>query len=522
MKSIRKFVFVALIALASASWATAQIDSAAVDRLVNDALTKFNAAGASVVIVKDGRIVHSKGYGVRSVDTKAPVTKDTPFAIGSNTKAFTTAALAILVEEGKLKWDDKVINHIPEFKLYDDYVTQHFLIEDLLTHRSGLGLGAGDLMFVPDGSDFSIKDVLSAFQHFEPQSEFRTKFDYDNLLYFVAGEVIKRVSGMSWEDFVKTRILDRLGMSNSYTSLSQARDPGALAIPHTNRGKELKTLPHYVFDADKLNGAAGSIYSSADDMGRWLLMQLNGGKYGADLKEQMFTAASQREMWRIHTVQPAGPDPRYKTHFSGYGLGWGLSDKNGQMVAQHGGGLPGMVSQVVVVPDLGFGVVVLTNSDNGAFVAAGVSRTIMDSYLGLDDNAWTDKFMAFMAQRASAGDAVSTKVWETVEKAKGTKIDPADYAGMYEDPWFGKVEISVKDGKLWFRSLRSPRLSGEMHYYKANAFAIKWEYQDMDADAFAIFSLNEEGKAQFIKMKGISPNIDFSFDFQDLFLKRVK
>jgi CubicO group peptidase (beta-lactamase class C family) len=498
------------------------MDSAAVDRMMNDGLARFNVAGASVVIVKDGKIVHSKGYGVRSVDTKKPADGQTPFAIGSNTKAFTTAALAILVEEGKLNWKDRVVTHVPEFKLYNDYVTQHFLIEDLLTHRSGLGLGAGDLMFVPDGGDFSIKDILSAFQHFKPQSEFRTKFDYDNLLYFVAGEVIKRVSGMPWEVFVKTRILDQLGMADSYASLTQAQNPGVLAIPHSNRDKALKTLPHYVFDDKKLNGAAGSIYASSDDMGKWILMQLNGGKYGPDLGKQLFTTASQREMWKIHTVQDAGPDPRYKTHFSGYGLGWGLSDMNGSLVAQHGGGLPGMVSRVVVIPDLKFGVVVLSNSDQGAFLVAAASRAITDSYLGLDDNAWPDKMYAFMTQRSSMGDAVSAKVWETVEKSKGARIDPADYIGVYEDPWFGKVEVSEKNGKLSFRSHRSPKLNGEMFYYKANSFAVKWAYQDMDADAFAIFSLDEEGKAQSIRMKAISPNTDFSFDFQDLDLKRVK
>lgn len=524
MLNFKNLICVSLIVLASASSspAIAQMDSAAVDRFMNDGLKKFNVAGASVVIVKDGKIVHSKGYGVRSVDTKAPATKDTPFAIGSNTKAFTTAALAILVEEGKLDWKDRVVTHIPEFKMYNEYVAQHFLIEDLLTHRSGLGIGAGDLMFVPDGSDFAIADVLSAFQYFRPKSEFRTHYDYDNLLYFVAGEVIKRVSGMPWEEFVRKRIVDRLRMANTYTSLGQVTDPDSLAIPHANRGGTLETLPHNGFDTTKLNGAPGAIYSSADDMGKWVLMQLNGGRYGDGLKEQLFTTESQREMWRIHTAESFRPDPRYNTHFSGYGLGWHLSDVKGNLVASHGGGLPGMVSRVTVIPDLRFAVVVLTNSDKGGFLRLAASRTITDSYLGLDDNAWMDKQLEFMNRRNSAGDTFTAKVWETVEKAKGTQIDPSDYTGVYEDPWFGKVEIAVKNGKLRFRSYRSPKLEGAMYYYKANTFAVKWENLGMDADAFAIFSPDEEGKAQSIRMKGISPNIDFSFDFQDLDLRPVK
>ncbi|NBW29722.1 MAG: class A beta-lactamase-related serine hydrolase [Flavobacteriales bacterium] len=173
----------------------AQISSKQIDSLVADALVKFKVAGAAVAIVKDGKVIHSKGYGLVEINSKQVVNENTNFQIASNTKAFTTTALAILEEEGKLKWTDKVIHHIPEFKMYDDYVTENFNILDLLTHRSGLGLGVGDLMFFPDGTDFTIQDVVSCFQYFKPVSAFRTQFDYDNLLYMVAGEVIARASG---------------------------------------------------------------------------------------------------------------------------------------------------------------------------------------------------------------------------------------------------------------------------------------------------------------------------------------
>ena len=181
----------------------AQITSAQIDKLVEESMSKMNVAGAAVAVVKDGKVIHSKGYGVKSIKTKEKVDASTCFAIASNSKAFTTTALAILVEEGKLNWTDKVIDHIPEFRMYDPYVTANFNIQDLLTHRSGLGLGVGDLMFFPDGSDFTIDHLLGVFQHFKPVSAFRTKYDYDNLLYVVAGEVVKRASGMSWEQFVQ-------------------------------------------------------------------------------------------------------------------------------------------------------------------------------------------------------------------------------------------------------------------------------------------------------------------------------
>ena len=204
-----------LVLVMAPSWG--QITSSEIDELVEDAMEKFTVAGVAVGIVKDGEIIHAKGYGLKSVETGERVDEHTSFAIASNSKAFTSAALAILVEEGLLTWQDLVIDHIPEFKMYNDYVTQNLNIQDLLTHRSGLGLGAGDLQFWPSGSDFTMTDLLTNFQYFEPVSAFRTKYDYDNILYLVAGEVIKRVSGQSWENFVKLRILDPLGMVNSCT-----------------------------------------------------------------------------------------------------------------------------------------------------------------------------------------------------------------------------------------------------------------------------------------------------------------
>ena len=192
-----------------------QISSRKIDKLIEEAMDTFNVAGVAIGIVKDGKIIHCKGYGVKSIATNEPVNEHTDFAIASNTKAFTTTALSILVDNNKLSWNDKVVDIIPEFRMYNDYVTQNFIIKDLITHRSGLGLGAGDLQFWPTGTDFTMHDILTNFQYFEPTSVFRTKYDYDNMLYTVAGEVIKRVSGMPWEEFVKQNVFDPLEMDNT-------------------------------------------------------------------------------------------------------------------------------------------------------------------------------------------------------------------------------------------------------------------------------------------------------------------
>ena len=520
MKTYRiRFTILLLVSFFIQSSLFAQISSEEIDKLVEDALEKFDVAGVAVGIVKDGKIVHVKGYGVKSIDTKALVDQHTNFAIASNSKAFTTTALAILVEEGKLAWNDKVITHIPEFKMYNAYVTENFNIQDLLTHRSGLGLGIGDLMLFPDGADFTIDDVLVSFQYFKPESAFRTKFDYDNLLYLVAGEVITRVSGMPWEAFVKTRIMEPLGMDNSYSTMSQVPKDGNVAVPHTTETGPIRTIAHF---EDMINGAAGGIMSNVDDISNWMLVQLNKGKYGPNLENQLFTEASQFEMWKLHTLLPVNRNPRYNSHFSGYGLGWGLTDLNGNLSVSHTGGLPGMLSRTVLIPDLNLGVVVLTNTSNGGgALFSVVSNTIVDSYLGLDDFGWSQKYYDYYIKNESDANTVTTKVWEDVAAVNSDHINNEDYIGVYEDAWFGKIEIFINENKLWFKSYRSPKLNGPMAFYKANSFAIKWEFQDMNGDAFAMFSLDENGKAQSIKMKGISPNIDFSFDFQDLDLQRV-
>jgi len=498
----------------------AQLTSLQIDSLAEKALREFKVAGIAVAVVKDGKVIHEKGYGVRSVNSNEPVNAYTNFQIASNSKAFTTAALSILIDDGKLSWKDKVRNYLPEFKMYNDYVTENFLVEDLLCHRSGLGLGAGDLMLFPDSTDFTIQDILTNFQHFQPVSEFRTKFDYDNQLYLLAGELIKRVSGMSWEKFIETRILQPLQMDHSFTSAADVKDKANLAAPHSTQSGAIRTISRF---NDQINGAAGGIISNIHDLSKWVMMQLHQGRYGENSEKHLFSETRQREMWTLHSVLPGNGNPRYNTHFSGYGLGWGLSDIKGNMLVSHTGGLPGMLTCVALIPDLNLGIVVLTNTENGGGAAfSAIRQSIIDSYLGLDDYGWINRYSRILQSRANNADTVVNSVWKTVASARNTRVNPADYTGIYEDKWFGKAEVFLKNGRLWFRCLRSPKLNGPMQLYKANTFAIKWEYQDMNCDAFALFSLDENGKAQGIKMKGISPDIDFSFDFQDLDFRRIQ
>ncbi|HMQ06885.1 MAG TPA: serine hydrolase [Saprospiraceae bacterium] len=494
-----------------------QITDIHIDSMMEYALAKFKVAGASISVVKDGKVIFQKGYGVSSDLTQNPVNETTNFQIASNTKAFTATALSILADENKIKWTDSVKKFIPEFKMYDDYVTEHFNILDLLTHRSGLETGTGNLMFFPDGSDFTIKDAILSLQYFNPTSPFRTQFGYIDLLYAVAGEVIARVSGMSYESFVQKRIIEPLQMNRTFVGFL-LKDKSNLASPHIFHLHELKTIDHFNIG---MGSAAGGIYSNAEDMGKWMLLWMNQGKHGEELKQRLISENNYYETLRLHTVFKNNPNPRYNTHFSGYGLGWVLSDEKGYLKVSHNGGTPGMMSTITMYPDLNLGITVLTNTqNNGIALATAMTNTIADSYLGLEDINWSDIMTNWLVQSAEMELEEIQKFWSEISHANQENINNLRITGLYIDDWFGLVEIFEKDNELWFKSSRSPQLIGRMHYYDENTFAIKWEYKILNCDAFATFSFDKEGKAQSIQMKSILHNPDF--DFHHLNLKRLK
>jgi CubicO group peptidase (beta-lactamase class C family) len=498
----------------------AQISEKQVDELVENTLKSFNVPGIAVAIVKDGKIVLSKGYGVKSILTNEKVDANTLFGIASNSKAFTTAALAMLVDEKKLNWDDKVIQYIPEFKMYNDYVTNEFTIRDLVTHRSGLGLGAGDLMIWPDGSDFKAIDIIRNLQYLKPVSAFRTKYDYDNLLYIVAGEVIAKASGKSWCDFIEERILKPLEMKNSAASFLRLKDTTNIIAPHVPTDGKLKVISRY---KNQTFDAAAGIYSSVNDLSKWMILQLQNGKYGSEKQHQLFSKKEQDEMWSLQTIIPVNTRPPYSTHFSGYGLGWFLSDIKGYKQITHTGGLEGIVTQTTLFPELNLGIVVLTNQQSGAAFTA-ITNTIKDSYLNIPYTNYVEFYSKREKDNIAEADKSTDEVWSTVsnnEKEK-KKIDLNKYSGFYVDNWFGQIELSEKKGKLFFKSIRSPQLIGEVLFYKDTTFVVKWNTRSFNADAFLFFEMNEKGKSIGLKMKPISDLTDFSYDFQDLDFVRIK
>jgi len=516
-----KIFFIASLLMMSGSSLFSQLSSSQIDTLVDRTLKAFDVPGIAVAVIKDGKVIHSKGYGVRSLNTKEKVDENTLFGIASNSKAFTAAALGILIDEGRLKWDDKVRDYIPEFKLYSPYVTEEFTIRDLLTHRSGLGLGAGDLMFFPDSSDFTLKDILYNLRFLKPVSGFRTKYDYDNNLYIVAGEVVARVSGKSWDDFVEQKILAPLGMTHSACSFDRLRDKTNVIDGHAPVDGKVRVIARSTV---KVGHAAGGINSCISDLSKWVLLQLSHGKYGDNLSKKLFSDEVHEEMWTPQTIIPVRNPGPYNTHFSAYGLGFGINDVKGYKQVSHTGGLEGMVTQITMIPELNLGIIVLTNQqEGGAFTS--ITNQIKDSYFGITGTDRLTQYSNGRKQSLAAANKITDSIWRdiaTAQKENAGKTDLKIYTGTYRDQWFGDVIISTKNGKLWFDSKRSPKLTGEMFGYKGNSFVVKWRDRSMDADAFVIFSLDMEGKGAGITMRPISPLTDFSYDFQDLDLHRVR
>jgi len=499
--------------------AQAQLPEKSIDSLVNLTLKTFDVPGIAVAIVKDGKVIHAKGYGVRSLANNLPVDENTLFGIASNSKAFTSAALGMLVDEGKLKWDDKVRDYIPEFKMYDPYVTDAFTVRDLLTHRSGLGLGSGDLMFFPDGGNFTRAEMIHNLRYLKPVSEFRTKYDYDNNLYIVAGEVIAKISGMSWEEFVELRIMKPIGFTTTKTSYNRVTNNPNIIDAHAPADGKVIMIPH---DWNPVANAAGGIVSNLTDLTKWIILQMSDGKYGEG--KQLFSKTVHDEMWSPQTIiqQPQGGP--YNTHFSSYGLGWFLSDVKGYKQVTHTGGLAGTVTQITLLPELKLGIIVLTNQQSGAAFSA-ITNTIKDSYLGYPNRGWVKTY----SDRTANGNAAAKKITDQIavdvaaqQKIGAAKIIDSLFTGTYNDKWFGIVNITAKNGGLWFASVKSPRLNGYVTPYKGNTFIVKWTDRSFDADAYVLFNMDRYGKASGFTMESISPLTDFSFDFQDLDLKRVR
>ena len=517
MKFKTHFLAPVLLVVLAASLAPAQTAPAVVpqdlDAFTTRVLKEFEVPGLAVAIVKDGRVVLAKGYGVRKLGEATPVDENTLFGIASNTKAFTAAALAMLVDEGKISWDDAVAKHLPAFQLYDPYVTREMTIRDLLTHRSGLGLGAGDLLWWPP-TDYSREEIIRRFRYVKPATSFRSRYAYDNVLYMVAGQIIPAVTGKSWDEFIKERIFTPLGMTTSNTSVAALTASRNAATPHAKVDGRLKTISPMPLENV---GPAGAINSSVAEMAKWLIAQLNRGQMGEG--RRLFSEQRSRDMWSAQTITPLAEPPPHlaalRANFSAYGLGWGLTEYRGFRVVSHTGGLMGFVSRVTLVPDLNLGVVVLTNQQSGGAFQSMTYR-ILDHFMNAPATDWVAAFKKSEEMGLARAAEVEKRLASTRAADSKPSLSLAKYAGRYADAWYGDITISLENDKLVLRFGHTPLLVGDLEHWQHDTFVARWRDRSLEADAFVTFSLKPDGSIEQMKMAAVSPLTDFSFDFQDL------
>jgi CubicO group peptidase (beta-lactamase class C family) len=476
--------------------------------------------GMSIAIVEDHKVTMAQGFGVRALGSADAADADTIFPTGSTGKAFTVAALGILVDEGKIRWDDKVIDHLPGFQMYDAWVTREMTIRDLLVHRSGLGLGAGDLLFVPR-TNLSRAESVRRLRYIKPATSFRSGFAYDNILYMVAGQLIEAVTGQTWEVFTAEHVLKPAGMRNSTTDDEHRFATTNRAQPHARMNGGLRGIGDQsrLDERDDLgsNAApAGGLAISANDMARWLMIQLDAGKLPGQ-EGRLFSEAAHQEMWRPVILQPVTPRPDElnltQPMFNTYALGWDVRDYRGAKIVWHGGAVFGFLAAVVLIPEKQVGFSILINSEDGEIIN-GLMFELLDHYLVQPGGDWPAKFQAFKRQRVQA--ALTAYKTAAAKPAKGGPSLPlARYVGTYVDPWYGNIEIAQTKSGLSIDFKSTPRMDGPLEHWQYDSFITRFEDKTIEP-AYVTFGLNADGRVERITMRPVSPIADFSYDYQDL------
>lgn len=479
-----KFLRHLLTAFFLAAWASVNAQNAPLagfDAYVNQAINDWEVPGVAIAVVKDDKVVFAKGYGVRKVGDPAPVDERTLFAIGSTSKAFTAAAIAMLIDEGKLKWDDRVTKYLPGFELYDPYATRELTIRDLLSHRSGLP--GGDLVWY--GTERGRDEVLHRVRYLRPASSLRSRFGYQNIMFLAAGQIVAKVSGLSWDEFIRLRFFQPLGMTASNTSIRELN--GNVASPHDRIGGKITAIPYRSLDNI---APAGAINSNVAEVAEWVRLQLGRGSIG---NRRLISEAAIKEMQSSQTVMRA--DSAFSLWYPGirfvnYGLGWILSDYRGRKVVEHVGSIDGMRAQVALIPEENLGLVVL--SSRGTSLPTALSYRIFDAFLAAPPRDWSSEMLA--KAKASDGQEDATEKRLESARVKGTQptLKPEEYAGKFANDLYGDVTITLADGRLGCRF--GPTFTGELRHWHYDTFRASMPVNALAAGVFVTFALNAKGK----------------------------
>lgn len=475
------------------------------------AIVDWKVPGMAIAIVKDDSVIFAEGYGVREIGKPEKVDKNTLFAIASNTKAFTSAAMAILVDEGNVNWDDKVIKYLPWFQMYDPYVTYNMTIRDLLCHRSGLATFSGDLIWF--ASNYSREEVIKRARFLKPIYGFRERFGYSNIMYLTAGEVVHSVSGKSWDVFVSEKIFNPLGMNRTFTSINDLKGLDNVAMCHTEYDGQIISIPYLNWD----NVApAGAINSCVADLSKWIKLQLRNGKIGSN---QIFSEKRSKEMWSPNTVQNISSVSEKQfpsTHFKAYALGWGVSDYLGKKIVSHSGGYDGMLSYTCLIPEEKIGFVVLTNCNNSVYNPL-VFKTL-DALLGGKEIDWSQLMLENAKNQQALGKKNSLEEEQKRVKDSHPTLSLKEYEGLYGGDLYGNASITNENGSLKLSFVPAPKFHSLLKHWQYDTFSIQFPEFPSLPDGKVTFIINAAGKVE--EMKVNVPNPDF--DFKELVFKKIE
>ncbi len=465
----------------------------------------WDVPSATIGIVKDGKLVFTGSYGVKEIGKKETPNKNTLYAIASNSKAFTSAILGMLVEEGKLKWNDKVKDYLPYFALYDPWVSNEVTIRDLLSHRVGLGTFSGDVIWYK--SNLTSEEIVKRVKHIPAAYNFRAGYGYSNVMYITAGEVIKKITGKSWAENVKERIFEPLGMDRTITSPDNLISKGNFATPHARESD--KNIPIVWEDWEEI-GALGGVISSINDISKWMILNLNHGILGTDT---IFSKKTRNMVWRPHNNFYVNHTKKndFNKHFNAYGLGWGLSDYHGFLRVGHTGGYDGMITAITMIPDKNLGIVVLTNGMNSPIMAA--TYYGLDQFLGVETVDWSAKMLASKAKRQKEDTRVADRKKAHVLNTKPS-IPTKDYTGVYTSDIYGEITISKKGDALRMDFEHSPDLSATLRHWHYDVYEIIWDVKH----AWFNFGTVKFNLDNNLKVKGL----DFDVPNDDIFFEELK
>ncbi len=459
------------------------------DAYIERGMKQWQIPGLAIAIVKDGKVLLSKGYGVREAGKEAKVDENTLFIIASNSKLFTGTSLAKLEYENKLSLNDKITKFIPWFRLYDSNATRMANIRDMLCHRLGLKTFQGDFTFWD--SNLPKDSIIWKMRHLKPVGEFRQDYGYCNSAFLVAGQVLEKVTGQSWESYVKDNFLSPLGMTNTYMNTAGLAGRNNVATPHNNLYTELKKIP---FDNVDNLGPATSMVSNVKDLTKWLLCQLDSGRYQGRRVIPWNVIQNTRD---INILTGSRRSPYYPTHFRGYGLGVFSTDYNGRQVYWHTGGAFGHVTNVCFIPEEKLGITILTNNDNNAFFEA-LRYQIMDAYLGVQYTDRNQFQWGFQVQSKNSLDEELEKMNGRVKK-NAPEIGWDAFTGDFYNTVYGKITISKGDNMLVCRFQHHPELIGYMEYMDNNEF--RMTYSNVGYGIVTVpFSVNN-GKVFAVEIK---------------------